>query len=66
MSAATSSPICRAASMRATISGMRPQLALPAAFRCQISTGMCASRPMRKASSSAASMASPSSRMCEA
>ena len=35
----------------ATTSGMRPQFALPATLRCQISTGMCASRPMRTASS---------------
>jgi hypothetical protein len=52
--------------MCATISAIRPQLDFPAAFKCQISTGMFASRPMRKASSSAGMIESPSSRMCEA
>ncbi len=53
----------RAALICAMTCGIFPQLALPAHLRCQISTGMWASRPMRMASSMAAGSASPSLRM---
>jgi hypothetical protein len=63
VSAVKSTPSRRAASIFAITSGMRPQLRLPAAFRCQISTAVRASRAMRIASSIAAGSASLSLRM---
>ena len=62
----TSIPAARAAAMRCSTSGIRPQFCLPAIFRCQISTGSPARRPMSMASSSASRTWSPSSRMCVA
>src|SRR5207244_1494676 len=55
-----------AESMRASTRGIRPQLARPASFKCEISAGMSASRAMRNSSSSASSMRMPSFRMCDA
>jgi len=63
VSAVRSTPEARAASIFWTISCIRPQLRLPAAFKCQISTGVLASRAMRMASSIAARTASLSLRM---
>src|SRR3569833_3437715 len=64
--ALTSTPEVRAALIRSTICGILPQLDLPAAFKCQISTGMFTSRPIRVASSIDSYSASPSLRMCGA
>ena len=66
MSAVTSMPRARAASISATTSFMRPQFFRPAHLRCQTSTGIFACSPMVSASFRAVMMSSASLRMCEA
>jgi hypothetical protein len=56
-------PLWRALSIFSTIFGIDPHCGVPAALRCQISTGIRASRPMRIASSSASKTCAPSERM---
>ena len=63
MSAVTSSPAARAASIRPTTSFIRPQFARPETLRCQISTDTRASRAMVNASSSASPILFDSLRM---
>ena len=64
--AADAAAWCAPLRVRCSTSPLRPQLAMPAHLRCEMTTGDSLERPMRKASSIASRMASVSVRMCVA